>query len=232
MQQPGNDLLAGTGRPGDEHAAAGRGDALERLANGGNRRRRAEQLHFAAQPGPQLFVLPLEAGLVEHLAHPHQQVVGLERLLDVVVGAQLHRGERRLVVAVAADHHDRQSRVIAPDDFEQLQAVELAALQPDIENDETRPPLGDCLQGRLAVGSLSCLIVFVRQNAADEHSNIGFIIDDEDLSRHAHAPVVTPSCRLQARSRRGNGGRSRGRRRRRRDGRPIAATHRGPQRSS
>ena len=57
-------------------------------------------------------------------ARPPAQVVGLEGLLDEVVGALLDGGDRGLDVAVAADDDHRDRRMLAPDHVEQLQAVE------------------------------------------------------------------------------------------------------------
>ena len=69
------------------------------------------------------------------------QPVGLERLLDEIVGALLDRGDRGLDRAVAGDHHDRQIGLLALERVEHLDAVEPAALQPDVEHDELRPAL-------------------------------------------------------------------------------------------
>ncbi len=73
------------------------------------------------------------------VGHQHQSV-GLERLLDEVVGALLDRRDGGFDIAVARDHHDGQIGMLGLDVAEELQAVELAALQPDIEEDEIGPP--------------------------------------------------------------------------------------------
>ena len=73
-------------------------------------------------------------------ARRHQdQAIGLERLFNEVIGAALDRRDRRLDVAVAGDHDDRHIRDVLLDRLEQLQPVELAALQPDIEEYQVRP---------------------------------------------------------------------------------------------
>jgi hypothetical protein len=43
--------------------------------------------------------------------------------------------------AVAADHHDGDRRILAADDFEDLEPIEFAALHPYVEDDEGRPAL-------------------------------------------------------------------------------------------
>src|SRR5665647_1622638 len=77
--------------------------------------------------------------------------VGLERLLDEVVGAALDGGDRGFDIAVSGDHHDRQIGLFALDLLQQLQAIELAALQPDVEKYQMRAAVGDLRQRRIAV---------------------------------------------------------------------------------
>ncbi len=67
--------------------------------------------------------------------------VGLERLLDEVVRALLDGGDGGLDRAVSGDHHHRQIGMLALERIEHLDAVELGALQPDIENHKLRPAL-------------------------------------------------------------------------------------------
>jgi hypothetical protein len=71
------------------------------------------------------------------------QAVGLEGLFDEIIGAALDRRDRGFDVAMARDHHHRQVRMILFHRLEQLQPVELGALQPDIEKHQVRPPKRD-----------------------------------------------------------------------------------------
>ena len=95
------------------------------------------RLHGA---GAQVLDLALEARGFERALGDEHQPVGLERLLDEVVGAGLDRRDGRLDVAVARDHHHRQVGMLRLDEIEHLQAVEPAALEPDVEEDEMRAP--------------------------------------------------------------------------------------------
>ena len=61
-------------------------------------------LHFAFQPRR-----------FQRALHHMQQTVGLERLLDEVIGALADRGNRRLDGAMAGDHHHRHVRLLALD---------------------------------------------------------------------------------------------------------------------
>ena len=113
-----------------------------------------------------------------------QQPVGFERLLDELVGADLDRRHRRLDGAVAADHHHRQARQLAADDLEDLQPVELAALQPDVEHHQRRLARADGGERLGAVAGLARLIALILEDAAHQHADIGFVVDDEDVMRH------------------------------------------------
>src|SRR5262249_35841062 len=62
--------------------------------------------------------------------------------------------------------------------------VELAALQPDVEHQQRGQPRADRDQRLAAVGGLPGLVALVLEDPADQHSNVGFIVDDEDVVRH------------------------------------------------
>ena len=95
--------------------------------------------------------LALEPRVLQRPLRDEHQPVGLERLLDEVVGAALDRRDRGLDVAVTGDHHDRQLGMILLDRVEELQPVETAALQPDVEEDEVRPARRHCCERLVAV---------------------------------------------------------------------------------
>ena len=95
----------------------------------------------------ELLDLALETRGFQRAVGDQHQAVGLERLFDEVVGAALDRRDRGLDVAVAGDHHHRHFRMLLLDGIEQLQAVEPAALQPDVEEHEVRTSRLDLVQG-------------------------------------------------------------------------------------
>ena len=64
--------------------------------------------------GAQVLDLALEARGLQRAVGDEHQPVGLERLLDEVVGAGLDRRDGGLDVAVARDHHHRQVRMLLP----------------------------------------------------------------------------------------------------------------------
>ena len=122
------------------------------------------------------------------------QPVGLERLLDEVVGAELDRRHRRLDVAVAGDHHHRHVRVLALDRLEQLQSVELRALQPDVEQDQLRPARFDRRDRLVGIARQPRPVALVLEDAGDEFADVVFVVDDQNVSSHQDEPILSFSA--------------------------------------
>ena len=160
-------FLAGAGRAGDHDAAVGRRDLLDHLAEMVHRRprRRASSAASPARSRSALTSRRSLRGFQRALGDQHQ-AVGLERLLDVVVGAALDRRDRGLDVAVAGDHHHRQVGMLALDRVEQRQAVQPAALQPDVEEDQGRPPLARSRRARCRRRGRARAVAFVARMPA------------------------------------------------------------------
>ena len=192
VDQPRHGFLAGAGRAGDQHAAAGRRHPLDLGADAGGRARRADEGHLASGTAAQAGILALQAigldGAIDH----QQQAVGLERLFDEVVGAGLDRRHGRVDRAVAADHHHRNRRILAPDHVEELQAVELAALQPDVEDHQRRPALAHGVDRLGAVVGAAGGVALILQDARDQRADVAFVVDDENVV--AHDSSNCPRC--------------------------------------
>ena len=143
MHDAGGELLAAARRTGDEHAAVGRRhllDGLAKLVDGGGA---ADHLEAVGAPLAQLAVLAFQLRGFERAGDDEHEAVGLERLLDIVVGAALDGGDGGLDIAVTADDHHRQVGMGALDAVEQLKPVELRALQPNVQDHQGRPALLD-----------------------------------------------------------------------------------------
>ena len=184
VQDAGDDLLAGAGRSGDEHPAAGRRDLADRLAQLIDRRRVPDQLGFRPGPHPQLLVLLAQLGGFHRPFDDQDEAVGLERLFDEIVGAQLDRRDRGLDRSVAADDHHGNRRVLALDRVQDLEAVEPAVLQPNIEDHQARSAGRERFQGGVAVGRLSGAVAFIVQDAGNQHPNVGLVVYDQNVTRH------------------------------------------------
>jgi hypothetical protein len=136
VDQPGHQFLARAGRSRDQHAAVGRGDLGDQLAQGLGRRRLAHQAVGAEALHPQAAVLALEIGRFQGALDHQQQAIGLERLFQELVGPALDGADGGLDVAVARDHDHRQVGVQGLDHVEQLQPVHAAALHPDVQDQQ------------------------------------------------------------------------------------------------
>src|SRR5262249_10907365 len=103
---------------------------------------------------------------------------------DEIVGAELDRRHRGFDVAVAGDHHHRQFRILLLDGAEQLQPVETAALQPDVEKHQARAARFYRRQRVVAVARGARAIPLVLENPRDQLANVTFVIDDENIWAH------------------------------------------------
>ena len=136
VEQARGDLLARSGRAGDQDAAARRGDALDRGADVVDDGAAAGQLGLDPGALAQFLVVAAQALDLGSAADDEQQRLGAEGLFDEVVGAALDRADGGFDVAVARDDDDGERRVAALDLLEQLDAVEARALQPDVEDEQ------------------------------------------------------------------------------------------------
>ncbi len=70
------------------------------------------------------------------------------------------------------------------DAVEQIEAIELRALQPNVEDDERGAPLLDGRQRLVAILGEPGAMPLVLKDAGNQLSDIGFVVDDEDVRRH------------------------------------------------
>ena len=82
------------------------------------------------------------------------------------------------------DHQHRQRRVAALDLLEQLEPVELRALEPDVEQDQRRPPVGQRRPAPRCCWRRSGRIAFVLEHPGNEVANVLFVVDDEYVEGH------------------------------------------------
>ena len=197
MQQPRHDFLAGAGPTGDQNPAVGRRHPLDGLAQLRNGRGAPDQCGRLRRHLLELLDLAFEPrGLERALGHQHQ-AVGLEWLFDEIIRAVFDGGDRGFDVAVAGDHHQRHLGVFLFDDIEQLQAIELAALQPDVEENEVRLARHDGRQGVIAVARGARVVALVLQDSGHQIADVGLVIDNENICGHAYDPFMV-FCRSDA----------------------------------
>src|SRR5579864_9340629 len=71
---------------------------------------------------------------------------------------------------------------------EQLQPVEPAALQPDVEKHQIGPPRHHGRQRVVAVARRARAVTFVLEDARDQLADISLVVDDEDIGCHLRRP--------------------------------------------
>ena len=134
-------------------------------------RRLAKQRQLAAQP--------------DHLARSLdglQQALEVERLLQEVLRAQLHRLDGDLDLAVGGDHDHRRAGVLAPDAVEQGQAR--AVRQVDVQEHDVGLAGIQHLARLGQIAGLEGLVAGIAQRLADERAGGLFVVDDQDGSGH------------------------------------------------
>jgi hypothetical protein len=89
-----------------------------------------------------------------------------------------------LDVAMAGNHNDRHLGVLLLDSIEQLQTIEFAALQPDIEKHQIWSPRRDRAQRIIAAARGTRTVTLILQDARDKIADIRLIIDYQNFSGH------------------------------------------------
>ncbi len=85
--------------------------------------------------------------------------------------------------------------MVALDRFKQLQAVELAALQPDVEKHQMRTAVGNFRQRRIAVARGPGGEPLVLENARNQIADICLVIDNQNIiCCHGSRPVLSIAC--------------------------------------
>ena len=127
-------------------------------------------------------------------------LVRLERLREEVVGARLHRLERRVVRAVRAHHDDGQLRLEPLDLAEQREPVH--AGHPHVGEDEVVLARGELAQRVRSAPDRAGLPAVIRQDHGEQVAHGGLVVDDEDAAeRHGGTLARTPGA-LRDRDRR------------------------------
>ena len=78
--------------------------------------------------------------------------------------------------------------MVVLDNFEEFETVDLAALQPDVENHDCRQPRANRGQRRLAAFGLARIVAFVLEDAGNQQPNVGLVLDDQHIMRHGMPP--------------------------------------------
>jgi hypothetical protein len=112
------------------------------------------------------------------------EAVGLERLLDEVIGAQLDRRNRGFDVAMTRDHDDGHSRMLLLDDLQQLQSVKARALQPYVEQHQLRAARFYRRERLVGIARDAGAVTLVGQDSRNDLTDVVLVVDDQNVGGH------------------------------------------------
>jgi hypothetical protein len=167
---------------GDEHARRRGRHPLHLVEQGADEERPAHHLVPAVDRLAEARVLGRQLHPLQRVPQQQEHAVGVERLLEEVIGTRLGGLHRRLDGAVAGDHHDDGVRVELLELAQRVEPVEARHL--DVHEHEVRPEplvLGEPL-GRARRGAH--VIPFVLQQLAERVAHAGLVVDDQDAAGH------------------------------------------------
>ena len=184
VHRAGQDLLAGPALAGDEHGGVVAGHPardVQQIAHRLALRHHQILDHAGAQRGAER--LDLLAQLLPLLGLPdgHGDFVGAERLVEVVVRAFAHRGERAVFGTVGA-HHDEQGRAtLAAVAAQEGDPVHLG--HPDVAENQVEGLRSDPAERLLGVGLGRHLVARFLQQQRERLAKPGVVVNDQQAHR-------------------------------------------------
>jgi hypothetical protein len=182
MDRARDEFLAGAVLSRDEDAGIRRPHAFEPLDESADRRRLPHdlvpRLDLLAQP----HVLVLQPRVAQRVAQRDEDPVGVERLLEEIVGAQLRRLDRRLDRAVPADHDHERGGVEGAQALERLQSVDAAHLH--VEEHDVRAPGFVRLERFRAARDRVHLVPLVFEQLAERGAHALLVVGDQQTLCH------------------------------------------------
>ena len=177
VDRPGEQLLAGAALAGQQDVALLGAHLLEQPEGGAEPRMGA---HEGGRPGDAEDgrLVASRQGLLDET----RQVVQLQRLLQEVVGAELHRLDRRAHGAVAGEHHHRHAGLGRAAGLQHPQARDVGELE--IGEDEVEGARREQPDAGLAVGGARHLVPLLAQRRLQHAPQGVAVLDDQDAARH------------------------------------------------
>ena len=163
-----DDFLSRPCGASDENSSVGRCGPFGSHADLLDRRRRTDKLACFASPQLQFGDLAFQLCGLERARNGEQEAIAIQRLFDELVGALLDGGDGGVDRSVPADHDDGHLGVTVRYRLQDVHAIELASLQPDVENDQRRRrPRVDRFDRGGAVRRIAGRIASVLQDSGD-----------------------------------------------------------------
>jgi len=175
MKRPGHQFLAGAVFSGDEHAGVGGGHQVQRLPQLADGLTLADNLPGRRRLLPQPPVFFGQAGQFQAISHREENLVGVRRLFDKVIGPQAGGFDGVFHRAVGGNDHHRQEGVMALQFLEHLQAVQ--ARQGDVQQHQVRGLLAHQLDGGLPIRGRNHLEAFIPKDTRDHLQDLGLVVN-------------------------------------------------------
>ena len=187
MNGPGQQFLARARFALNEDGIAARRDATDRVAEHAYHRRFADHhsLISVGERSLESFVLAAQGRVLDRPIHDHAQLVGVERLLNVIERSELHRLHGRLDAAESGHENDRGLAPCRAQFAEQAHAVHTGHLQ--ISDDAVERAALDRPQRLRRIGERRNQVIIARQGLGHRFAKHLVIIHDTYAS-HATKP--------------------------------------------
>ena len=180
VDRPGDELLAGAALALDEDGFRRRGHAADLLAQTLHRRARTDHLGRLRAGLPRGGRFAHQAAVPDGLADQRFNLVGAERLLDVVERAVAHRLDRRGDRGVGRHHHDLRPVTPPLELDDQLQAGHPRHLH--VGDNAIERHAGDPLEGLRPARAAAHFVTGALEDVGDRFSGLLVVVD------HQHAP--------------------------------------------
>ena len=198
VDRAGDELLAGAGLAEDQDRALGFGHQLGAPDHLFHRPAAADDavvVELLVALAEQVAVLGAQPLMVERAPDDHQQLVDLERLLQVVERAELHRLDRALDGRVRRHHQNlrplafrRRADVLA----DQIEAAHLR--HHVVDDEDVEAALREQPLRLPRARRLDDVVAVVAQRAAERLQDLFFVVDEQNGAatvRHHDAPCAT-----------------------------------------
>jgi hypothetical protein len=181
MDGAGGQLLAGARLPRHQHGAARLRDRLDQVEDRQHRLAAAEDVRelvpFAERPLEQ-DVLALQLAAFERAMDHDLQLVDVEGLVDVVVGAHAQRFDRRLGRGERGDHDPGQ---VGVHPLRRAQHVEAGHVgHVDVGDQQVDRPPFQLVEGLAAVLGHHHLVAFATEHDRQQFPHRALVVDDQD----------------------------------------------------
>ena len=202
VQRAREQLLPGAALAQQQHGGGG-GRRLPDDVQGGPQRRALtdDGLLGPRQPGAELLVFQHQPPLVDRLLHALEHRVPLERLGEEVIGAVLHRRDRRLHRPVRG--HQDHFRVGRDGAHGAQQLLPAHGRHHQIGEHHVDGLRAQPLHRLLAAAGEEDAIALAREDPVERIEVCLFVVDDEDGAAVLHAWIISAATLRRARSRTG-----------------------------